>query len=118
MNQLNKDEMFGNLQNFLKSKGITMQEGTYTQRIRKGCGLLTDSINLSQRAFVRAKGAVDKKLERLRQVIHEQTAPKPPPAPAPAGAAAKNSGAEKRTSAKSRGTRANAATPKRRSRRK
>jgi len=44
MKQINKEEMFGNLKNFLKSKGIEVQEGAYAQRIRQGCELLTDSI--------------------------------------------------------------------------
>jgi hypothetical protein len=78
MNKIDKEEMFGNLQAFLKSKGVELQEGPYTQRIRKGCGILTDSVNLGQQAFGRAKAEVDKRVEQLRQVIHEQTAPKPP----------------------------------------
>jgi hypothetical protein len=76
MKQINKEEMFGNLKCFLKSKGIELQEGAYTQRIRQGCELLTDSINVSQRTLKRAKSAMDKRLDQLRQTIHEQTAPK------------------------------------------
>jgi hypothetical protein len=80
MNQINKEEMFGNLKSFLKSKGIEVQEGAYAQRIRQGCELLTDSINVSQRTLKRAKSAMDKGLDQLRQTIHEQTAPKSPAA--------------------------------------
>ncbi len=83
MKQINKEEMFGNLKSFLKSKGIELQEGTYTQRIRQGCELLTDSVNVSQRTLKRAKIVMDKKLEQLRQTIHEQTAPKSPSAEGP-----------------------------------
>ena len=75
MNQINKEEMFGNLKSFLKSKGIEVQKGDYAQRIRQGCELLTDSINVSQRTLKRAKSAMDQGLDQLRQTIHEQTAP-------------------------------------------
>jgi hypothetical protein len=77
MNKINKDEMFGNLKQFLKSKGIELQNGTYAERIRQGCGVLADSVNLSQDALKRTKAAMNKGLEQLREVIHEQTAPKP-----------------------------------------
>ena len=80
MKQINKEEMFGNLKDFLKSKGIELQEGAYTQRIRQGCEILTDSVNVSQRTLKRAKSAMDKGLDQLRQTIHEQTAPKSPAA--------------------------------------
>ena len=68
--------MFGNLKSFLKSKGIDIQEGTYANGIRKGCDILTDTVNMSQRAFDRAKDAVDKGLDQARQTVHEYTAPK------------------------------------------
>lgn len=80
MNQINHEEMFGNLKDFLKSKGIELQEGSYAQRIRQGCKILTHSINVSQRTFKRAKSAMDKGLDQLRQTIHERTAPKSPAA--------------------------------------
>jgi hypothetical protein len=76
MNDINKEEMFGNLKNFLKTKGIEIQDGSYADGIRKGCEILTDTVNLSQRALVRAKGAVDKGLDHVRQTVHERTAPK------------------------------------------
>jgi hypothetical protein len=78
MNKINKEEMFGNLKSFLKSKGIDIQEGTYAEGIRKGSEILTDTVNLSQRALVRAKGAMDKGLDQVRQTVHERTAPKTP----------------------------------------
>ena len=79
MKEINKEEMFSNLKGFLKSKGIELQEGSYSDGIRKGCDMLTDTVNLSQRAFDRAKDAMDKGLDHVRQTIHEKTAPKPPP---------------------------------------
>ena len=114
MNQINKEEMFGNLKSFLKSKGIEVQEGAYAQRIRQGCELLTDSINVSQRTLKRAKSAMDKGLDQLRQTIHEQTAPKSPaeagappkkrPANAPR-AAGQSSTAQRKSSKPGRSTR-------------
>ena len=76
MSDIKKEEMFGNLKNFLKSKGIEVQEGSYADGIRKGCEILTDTVNMSQRAFDRAKVAVDKGLDQVRQTVHEKTAPK------------------------------------------
>jgi hypothetical protein len=76
MKEINKEEMFGNLKDFLKSKGIELQEGSYSEGIRKGCDLLTDTVNLSQKAFDRAKDAMDKGLDQVRQTIHEHTAPR------------------------------------------
>lgn len=82
MNKIDHEELFGSVKNFLKSKGIDLQEGTYSQRIRQGCGLLADSINVSHKAWTSAKNTMDQQLEKLRQTIHEQTAPKPPRAQA------------------------------------
>jgi hypothetical protein len=114
MNQIKHEELFGNLKNFLKSKGIELQEGSYTKRVRQGCEILADSINVSQRTLKRAKSAMDKGLGQLRQTIHEQTAPKSPAAegapkkkqPANATRAAGQASAAQRKSSKpGRGTR-------------
>lgn len=76
MSDIKKEEMFGNLKNFLKSKGIDVQDGSYADGIRKGCEILTDTVNMSQRAIDRAKDAVDKGLDQVRQTVHEKTAPR------------------------------------------
>jgi hypothetical protein len=90
MNTIESKELFENLRGFLKSKGVELQEGSYTRRVQQACGLLTDAINLSHDAVQRGKRTVDTKLDELRQVIHEKTAPKaratppePPASPAP-----------------------------------
>lgn len=75
MSDIKKEEMFGNLKSFLKSKGIEIQEGSYANGIRRGCDILTDTVNMSQRAFDRAKVAVDEGLDKARQTVHEYTAP-------------------------------------------
>jgi len=101
MNQINKDEMFGNLRNFLKSKGIELQEGSYAEGIRKSCDMLADTVNLSQRGFENAKNAMGKGLDHLRQTIHECTAPRSAARPRQARAGTKPGAAKSaRASAK------------------
>ena len=79
MKPIQKDELYDHVSGFLKGKGIELKEGSYAKGIQKGCTLLADAINLSQEGLSRAKVEVDKKLEQMRQVIHEKTAPRPKP---------------------------------------
>jgi hypothetical protein len=79
MKNINKDELFSHLGNFLKSKGIDLNEGSYTARIKQGCNLLADAINATQETVSKTKVEVDHALDQLRQTIHEKTAPPPPP---------------------------------------
>ncbi len=76
MKPIEKDEIFQHLHGFLKNRGVEFTEGSYAKTIQKSCGLLTDVINLSQQGIERAKEGVDKKLDQLRQTIHEKTAPR------------------------------------------
>ncbi len=78
MKPIRKDELYEHLSQFLKAKGIEMKDGSYPAAIQKGCSFLADAINLSQKGITRAKVEIDKNLERMRQVIHEKTAPRPP----------------------------------------
>lgn len=80
MKTIKQDELFQSLNDFLKVKGVELKDGAYSQRIRRACGLLGDTINATQRTAKKAKVEVDKKLDQLRQTIHEATAPKPAPA--------------------------------------
>ena len=90
MKPIQKDELYEHVSGFLKGKGIQLTEGSYVSGIQKGCSLLADAINVSQKGIKRAKVEVDKKLEQMRQVIHEKTAPKSKPATqAPKAAGAK-----------------------------
>ena len=88
MKEIKKEEVFGNFREFLKSKGIELQEGLYTQRIRQGCEIVADSVNLSQRALQGTKSVVNRGLDHLRQAIHEHTAPKSAGGQAPSQPAA------------------------------
>src|SRR5215213_6282756 len=78
MKTIKKDELFEHLQGFLKGKGVELKEGPYSKGIHAGCSLLADAINLSQAGIDRAKTEIETRLEQVRQVIHEKTAPKPP----------------------------------------
>ena len=103
MSEIKKEEMFGNLKSFLKSKGIEIQEGSYANGIRKGCEILTDTVNLSQRALARAKVAMDKGLDDVRQTVHERTAPKKESARPKTAPGANKTRAKSRTEKKTRG---------------
>jgi len=93
-----KDELYQNLSGFLKTTGIELKKGSYTDGIHKSCGLLADAINLGQQGFERAKVGIDHKLEQMRQVIHEKTAPKgtTPTAAAPPASPQQTSAAKAR----------------------
>ena len=98
MKTIKQDELFESLGAFLKGKGVEFKDGSYTQRIRQGCNLLSDAINATQKTVKHAKVEVDKKLDQLRQSIHEATAAKPPPTPSasnPPAAGAKKAGAKR-----------------------
>ncbi|HOX55788.1 MAG TPA: hypothetical protein P5205_09200 [Candidatus Paceibacterota bacterium] len=77
MKRIQKEELYDYLSQFLKAKGIEMKDGSYPAAIQKGCSFLADAINLSQKGITRARVEIDKNLDRMRQVIHEKTAPKP-----------------------------------------
>lgn len=82
MKTLKRNELFRNVRAFLDAKGVELKDGSFTARLRQGCDLLTDAINCAQSGLARARSELDAKVDRLRQVIHEKTAPKAPPAPA------------------------------------
>jgi hypothetical protein len=111
MKPIQKDELFDHLSEFLKTKGIELKTGSYSKTIQAGCSLLADAVNLSQAGLAKAKTGIDKKLDEVRQVIHEKTAPKQPPQERPpiipTPTATANSGGTKKTpkGAKSRGKR-------------
>lgn len=82
MKRLKEDELYRHLHGFLKARGIELTEGDYARCVREGCGLLSDAINLSQRGIQKARRTAATKLDRLRQVVHQKTAPKASPAAA------------------------------------
>ena len=78
MKPIQKEELYNHVSQFLKTKGIELKDGSYPHGIQASCSLLADVINLSQKGITRAKSEIDKSVERVRQVIHEKTAPTPP----------------------------------------
>ena len=83
MKKINKDELYQHIGGFLATKGVELKDGPYANRLRQGCVLLTDCINFAQANVEKAKTKMDAKLERMRQVIHDKTAPRTPPQPEP-----------------------------------
>ena len=100
MKPIDKDELYEHLSSFLRSKGVDLREGAYTSGIQKSCSLVAEVVNSSKETIEKARGEIDKKLDQVRQIIHDKTAPKPapaqpaaakpepPPAPAPSPAPA------------------------------
>ena len=87
MKPIEKEELYAHLSEFLKTKGIELKEGSYSNFIHNGCKVLAEAINLSQQGVHRAKSGLDEKLDQMRDIIHKKTAPKRATNP-PAGAAA------------------------------
>lgn len=84
MSKIDKDELFKNLTDFLKVKGIEVKDGSYPEAIRQGCSILADTINLTQKALGCAKAQVDKTLDQMRRTAPDlKTGPQPPPGQAP-----------------------------------
>ena len=99
MKPLEKDELYLHIHGLLKNRGVELKEGGYSQTIQKSCALLSDAINVSQEGLARAKVEMDKRLDQLRQVIHEKTAP-----PGSANAQSGTAGSARSASASGRGT--------------
>ena len=76
MKPINKEELYENLSEYLKTKGVSLQDGSYSRGIHAGCSFLADAINLSQAGLKRAKSEIEKQLDNARQIIHEKTARK------------------------------------------
>jgi len=95
MRSINKDELYDNLREFLKTKGVSLQDGSYTRGIQAGCSFLADAINLSQAGLNRAKTQIEKQLDNARQIIHEKTAKRSGAANARPGPKAKQGGGSK-----------------------
>ena len=76
MKQIKKDDLFRHLDLFLKDRGIELKkDASLTKRLRDGCHVLSDTINKAQSAIGRARKEVDGKIDIMREIIHEKTAP-------------------------------------------
>ena len=76
MKKIRENELYENMNRFLKAKGIELTAGSYARVVQRGCSLLTDAINLGQRGIRTVGTEVNEKVEQMRQCIHEATAPK------------------------------------------
>ena len=81
MKPIQKDELYKHFTRFLKSKGVELTDGSYARGFQQTCGAITDAVNLSQKGLDRAKVEIGKGLDKMRQAIHEKTAPKKAAAP-------------------------------------
>jgi hypothetical protein len=81
MKHIEKEELYAHLSDFLKSKGIELKEGSYSNFIQNGCKVLAEAINLSQQGVRRAKSGLNEKLDEMREFIHQKTAPRRPANP-------------------------------------
>lgn len=81
MKTIRTGELFQHLSTFLSAKGVELKEGTYVRRVQQGCDVLTKVINVSQSSLEKARKETGRKLDQVRQAIHEKTAPKAPPPP-------------------------------------
>jgi hypothetical protein len=88
MQTINKDELFGHVCQFLKAKGIELQEGAYTHTIKKGCQVLADTISL--------KPSLRLLLRPIRSVRSSSSLQEPSAAAHPQRAAAPGNRAGKR----------------------
>ena len=90
MKKIKRNELFRSVSAFLAERGIELKDGSLTGRIRKGCELLTEAVNLAQGGLAKARAEVGAKVDQIRQVVHEKTAPQaksgPSPSPKPPGA--------------------------------
>ncbi|MCL5096834.1 MAG: hypothetical protein M1608_04780 [Candidatus Omnitrophica bacterium] len=76
MKKIRKDDLYRHLTGYLKNKGIEFTDGTYAQRVRQGCEILAEVINFANQTVTKAKTEMDTRLDRMRQIIHDKTAPK------------------------------------------
>ena len=109
MKKIDKNELYGHVREFLKGKGVELQDGTYSRRIQQGCHILAKTINTSRDALQRAKSEAGKRIDKVRQAIHEQTAPRPqagsPPSPSePATPKAKAASARPKAASSAKAT--------------
>jgi hypothetical protein len=106
MKKLRQNDLFNHIDQFLKDKGIEIREAApLGSRLKTGCQLLTETINNAQGALGKARDHMDDHLDKMRNIIHEKTAPKKtsktPPKRAKKKRQSKKSAPKKPASAKS-----------------
>ncbi|MDG1890960.1 MAG: histone H1-like repetitive region-containing protein, partial [Verrucomicrobiota bacterium] len=76
MKKIKRGDLFRHIDLFLSDRGIELNQNTaLTQGLREGCHVLADTINKTQTAIGRARKKVGGKIDTVRSIIHEKTAP-------------------------------------------
>lgn len=77
MKKLGKDDLYQHIDQFLKDKGIDIQDAKpFGRSLQKGCQALTDTINGAQAAMEKARNRMDSGIDKMREIIHKKTAPR------------------------------------------
>ena len=75
MKKLGKDDLYQHIDQFLKDKGIDIQDAKpFGRSLQKGCQALTDTINGAQAAMEKARNRMDSGIDKMREIIHKKTA--------------------------------------------
>ena len=84
MKKLRQNDLFKHIDKFLKDQGIEIREAApLGSRLKTSCQILTDTINHAQGTLGKARDHMDDHLDKMRNIIHEKTAPRKPSATAP-----------------------------------
>lgn len=77
MKKLGKDDLYQHIDQFLKDKGIDIQDAKpFGRSLQKGCQALTDMINGAQAAVEKSRNRMDRGIDKMREIIHKKTAPR------------------------------------------
>ena len=77
MKKLGKDDLYQHIDQFLKEKGIEIQDAKpFGRSLQKGCQALTDTINSAQAALEKARNRMDGGIDKMRDIVHKKTAPR------------------------------------------
>lgn len=77
MKKLGKDDLYQHIDQFLKEKGIDIQDAKpFGRSLQKGCQALTETINNAQTALEKARNRMDSGIDKMRDIIHKKTAPR------------------------------------------
>lgn len=77
MKKLGKDDLYQHVNQFLKEKGIEIQDAAPLGKgLQKGCQVLTETINSAQTTLEKASNRMDRGIDKMRDIIHKKTAPR------------------------------------------
>jgi hypothetical protein len=112
MSTIKKNEIYRHVSGFLQKRGIELKDGALSRSVQQGCTLLTETVNLAQSTLSKVKSKVDVRLDRMRQTIHERTAPTTNAPGAATGKSSKAKPKSPRKSARKKSTKAKGPTAK------